>query len=63
MNDILQPLLNQSVEVRSQSGNHDYRDDGVLVAYDDRWIQIQTTGGETIFFPIANVRLLKPLSY
>jgi hypothetical protein len=61
MNDLLKPLLDKEVEVRSISGNTAYRDEGKLVAYEERWIQIQTSSGETLLFPIANVRLLKPL--
>ena len=61
MTDVLQALIGQWVEVRSQSGNHDYRDDGTLQAYDDRWIVLQNSAGEQIYFPITNVRLLKPL--
>ena len=59
--DLLQDLVGRRVEVRSQAGNHDYRDDGKLVAYDARWICIEVAYGDRIYFPIANVRLLKPL--
>lgn len=61
MKGILEELPRQHVEVRSQANNHDYRDDGVLEEYDERWIKIRKSSGETIYFPIANVRLLKPL--
>ena len=60
--DILHELLGKEVEVRSQAGNADYRDNGTLVSYDARWLKLEKTHGETIYFPIANVRLLKPLS-
>lgn len=60
MNDVLKDLLNQYVEVRSQA-DRDFRDDGTLQAYDDRWIVLKKASGEFIYFPIANVRLIKPL--
>ncbi len=41
MNDVLAALPNRWVEVRSQGGEHSYRNEGKLVAYDDRWIQNQ----------------------
>lgn len=61
-NDILKPLLGHTVEVRSRGGEQGFRDDGVLVAYDDRWVQLQKNNGEVLFFPISNIRLLKPLN-
>ena len=61
MKDLLEELLGRTVEVRSQSERGDHRDDGKLVGYDERWIKIEKSYSETIFFPIANVRLLKPL--
>ncbi len=61
MKDLLEELLGRTVEVRSQSDGANSRDDGKLVAYDERWIKIQKSYGEVLFFPIANVRLLKPL--
>lgn len=54
-------VLNQRVEVRSISGGAAYQDVGNLVACDERWIQVQTSLGAMLFFPIANVRLVKPL--
>lgn len=60
--DLLKEIVGRRVEVRSQAGNADFRDDGKLVSYDARWICIETSYGERIYFPIANVRLLKPLS-
>ena len=62
MNDILRDVVGKKVEVRSESGAGDFRDEGTLVAYDERWIQLQKTNGEYLFFAIVNIRLLKPLS-
>lgn len=59
--DILKELLGKVVEVRSQSERGDPRDDGKLVSYDARWICIEKNFGERLYFPITNVRLLKPL--
>lgn len=63
MSDLLKEHLGTSVEVRTQLGNYDYSDQGVLLAFDDRWVQLQKETGEIIFFPIANIRLLKLLEY
>lgn len=63
MNDLLSQLVNQRVEVRSQGGEQVGRDEGKLVAYDERWIQLQTSAGETLFFSVANVSLVKPLKW
>ena len=60
MKDILEGILGQHVEVRSQSVTAACRDNGVLEEYDERWIKIRKDL-EVIYFPIANVRLLKPL--
>ncbi len=59
MNDMLEELLGKTVEVRS--GNTDCHDDGQLLAYDERWIKLAKETGEVIYFPIANIRLIKPL--
>jgi hypothetical protein len=61
MNEILKEVLGREVEVRSQAGDRDFRDDGKLVAYDERWIKIEVGANSFLYFPIANVRLLKPL--
>lgn len=61
MSDLLESLLDQRVEVRSGGEEHARRDEGQLVVFDDRWTQLQTTPGETLFFFIANVRLVKQL--
>ena len=60
MKDILEELLGEYIEVISRGGNTAYRDSGVLEDYDEQWIKIRKEL-ETLYFPIANVRVLKPL--
>lgn len=59
MSDLLQELLGKSVEVRS--GDADYDDEGQLLAYDEHWIKLAKVSGQVMYFPIANIRLIKPL--
>ena len=59
MNTLIQELLERRVEVRS--GSTEGRDSGTLEACDERWIKLRKDSGELLYFPIANVRLVKPL--
>lgn len=61
MNDLLQELLGKVVEVRTRGGDRGYQDAGTLTAYDEHWIKLEKEGGEALYFPIANIRLVKPL--
>lgn len=58
--EILQEIVGRTIEVRSGDGS--YRDDGKLVAYDERWIKVEKGSGESLYFPIFNIRLVKPLN-
>jgi hypothetical protein len=60
MNDLRKELLGKKVEVRSGDGS--YRDEGKLVDYDERWVKLDKGYDEVIYFPIVNIRLLKPLN-
>ena len=61
MKDILEELLGEYIELHSSTGNGSYRDAGVLEDYDERWIKLRKDSEDAYYFPIANVRLLKPL--
>ena len=56
--DLMRELVGQQVEVRSQSGSQEFRDDGVLEGCDGRWLKLSTSGGD-LYFPVAKVRLVK----
>lgn len=58
--DVLSEMLGREVEVRSLRGQSECVDLGVLEAYDERWIKVRNDSGEALYFPVANVRLLKP---
>lgn len=58
--NVLSELLGRDVEVRSLRGQSECVDSGVLEAFDERWIKLRTDSDELLYFPIANVRLLKP---
>lgn len=59
--DVMSEVLGKYVEVRSQYGSSEGRDEGVLEAYDERWIKLRKANGDTLYFPIANVRIVKLL--
>ncbi len=59
--NVLSELLGQEVEVRSLRGQSECVDSGVLEAYDERWLKVRQSPEQVLYFPIANVRLLKPL--
>ena len=61
MNDLLKELIGRTVEVRSRSGDTGYRDEGKLVDCDERWIKLDKGYDGVLYFPIANIRLVKPL--
>jgi hypothetical protein len=63
MNSVLSELLGKEVEVRSMSSGDsgtDWKDSGVLEAFDGQWLKLRK-GHERLYFPIYNVRLVKPL--
>ncbi len=57
---VVSELLGQQVEVRSLRGQSECVDAGVLEATDERWIKLRKDD-EVLYFPIANVRLVKPV--
>lgn len=61
MNDLLKELVGKTVEVRSRSGDAGFRDEGILTDYDERWIKLDKGYEGVLYFPIANIRLVKPL--
>ncbi len=56
MNPYLAQYIGKTVEVWSPDAAKDF---GTLVAVDAQWVVLQR-GGETLFFSIARIRLLKP---
>lgn len=61
MNDLLKELLDKTVEVRSRAGDTGYRDEGQLADCDERWIKLDKGTDGVLYFPIASIRLIKPL--
>lgn len=60
MNELLQELVGQRVRVYSTAGNSGYGDEGILEAFDGQWLRLRRDG-ETLFFCVYNIRLLKPV--
>ena len=60
MNDILQALVGRQVQVYSVRGETEVSDAGTLEAYNGTWLCL-SRGGDTLYFSIARVRLIKPL--
>ena len=59
MNEALGELIGNEVEVRSNSGDDDCCDHGVLEAFDYPWIRIRKSDKEVLCFPCHNIRLVK----
>jgi hypothetical protein len=57
---LLHELVGHRISMWSQGGDRTPRDDGRLVGYDERWVKIENAAGELLYFPIANIRLIKP---
>ncbi len=58
MTNVLEELLGKTITVWSESN---IKDEGKLLAFDDRWIKIEKPYGEVLYLVITNLRLLKPL--
>lgn len=58
---LIYELLERRVEVRSQAGNAEGTDRGTLEACDAQWLRLRKENGELLYFPIVNVRLVKPI--
>lgn len=58
--EMMQRLIGQQVRVWTEGGSAAYTDEGVLVACDAQWLCVRNGGGDVLYFPIQNVRLVKP---
>jgi hypothetical protein len=61
MNEAIYELIGNEVEVRSNTGDDDCLDSGILEAFDYPWLRIRTAKKEVLCFPVHNVRLVKLL--
>jgi hypothetical protein len=59
MNEALFELIGNEVEVRSNSGDDDCCDYGLLEAFDYPWIRIRKSEKDVLCFPVHNIRLIK----
>lgn len=53
-------LIGQEVQVWSMGGTQVYTDTGVVTAFDDPWLMLQGKDGQLLYFPVHNIRLVKP---
>lgn len=60
MKYLLEELIGKPVKVWSQRGDHEYSDEGVLEAFDGLCLRVRLSSHEVLYFPIHNVRLVKP---
>ncbi len=60
-NQALRDFIGQYVEIRSQYGQSEGTDRGILQAYDYPFIRLRKDTGETFCFPVQNVRIVKLL--
>ena len=61
MAEILKPLVGKKVTVYTLvGGGQDRQDVGTLEQVEGNWLQIRKGDSDVLFFPVANVRLVKP---
>jgi hypothetical protein len=56
-------LIGKKVTVYSRLGDVEKQDVGILEVVEGDWIRLKKADGETMFFTIANVRMLKPFDH
>ncbi len=62
---VLQDLIGQRAIIWSRMGQLEAKDEGILEAFDSLFVRLrcQTMTGEALlYFPLYNVRLIKPMS-
>ena len=60
-NRALHDFIGHYVEIRSQYGQSEGTDRGILEIYDDPWLRLRKESGEIFCFPVQNVRIVKLL--
>lgn len=53
-------LIGRKVTVYSRLGETEKQDVGIVEIVEGDWIRLKKSDGDTLFFSIANVRMLKP---
>ena len=56
-------LIGKKVTVYSRMGETETQDVGMLEQADGGWVRLKKADGETMFFTIVNVRLIKPFEH
>jgi hypothetical protein len=57
---LISVLIGKKVTVYSNLGDVEKQDVGILEAGESDWIRLKKADGETMFFTIYNVRMIKP---
>lgn len=60
MESLLKDMVGSRVAVWSLAGSQEHRDDGILREVDSHMLMLEA-GGEMLYFPLNNVRLIKIL--
>ncbi len=55
----LSSLIGEMVELTSLEGQDRFVDIGTLESYSHPWVQIKKKSGDSLFFPVYNIRLIK----
>lgn len=58
--NLLSGLIGKKVTVYSNMGSTEKQDVAILEAAETEWIRVRKADGETFFFSIYNVRMVKP---
>ncbi len=57
----LRDFIGEYVEIRSQYGQSEGTDRGILEAYDYPFLRLRKDSGDVFCFPVQNVRIVKLL--
>lgn len=57
---LISVLIGRKVTVYSNLGDTEKQDVGIVEAAETDWIRIRKADGETLFFTVFNVRMIKP---
>lgn len=57
---LISVLIGKKVTVYSNLGDTEKQDVGIIEAAETDWVRLRKADGETMFFSVFNIRMLKP---
>lgn len=58
---LLNSLVGQKVMIFTGGGAQDFKDTGMLDAFDDHWVRLRDDKAKHLYFSITQIRLIKPV--